>query len=71
MTIYKVTTELKTTWWLKVLRFCRVKKNRTEFEIFLNYNGYKVGDVIYSTTNLKILEKEERQGTFVNNLGYC
>ena len=71
MTIYKVTTELKTTWWLKVLRFCRVKKNRTEFEIFLNYNGYKVGDVIYSTTNLKILEKEERQGTFVNNLGFC
>ena len=71
MTIYKVTTELKTTWWLKALRFCRIKKNRTEFEIFLNYNGYKVGDVIYSTTNLKILEKEERQGTFVNNLGYC
>lgn len=71
MTIYKVTTELKTTWWLKVLRFCRIKKNRAEFEIFLNYNGYKIGDVIYSTTSLKILEKEERGGTFVNNLGFC
>ncbi len=68
MTIYRVTTELKTTWWLKVLRFCRIKKNRTEFEIFLNYNGYQIGGMIES---LKILEKEEVEGTFVNNLGFC
>jgi hypothetical protein len=71
MTIYKVTTELKTTWWLKLLRFCRVKKNRTEFEIFLNFNGFKIGDIIYSITNLKILEKEHQEGIFINNLGYC
>lgn len=71
MTIYKVTTELKTTWWLKALRFCRVKKKRTEFEIFLNHNGFKIGDIIQGTTYLKILEKEEVEGTFVNNLGFC
>lgn len=68
MTIYKVTTELKTTWWLKVLRFCRIKSKRTEFEIFLNHNGYQIGGMIES---LKILEKEEVEGTFVNNLGFC
>ncbi len=73
MTAYKVTTELKTTWWLKVLRFCRIKKKRTEFEIFLNYNGYKIGDMIHSGIGgkLKILDKEEVEGTFVNNLGFC
>lgn len=76
MTIYKVTTELKTTWWLKALRSTLIphilrKKNRKEFEIFLNYNGYKVGDVIRSTVHLKIIDKEEREGTFVNNLGFC
>lgn len=68
MTIYKVTTELKTTWWLKVLRFCRIKSKRKVFQMYLNYNGYEVGDMIDS---LKILEKEETEGTFVNNLGYC
>lgn len=68
MTVYKVTAELKTTWWLKVLRFCRIKKKRKEFEIYLNYNGYEVGDRLQS---LKILDKEEVEGTFVNNLGYC
>lgn len=68
MTVYKVTAELKTTWWLKALRFCRVKSKRTEFEIFLNHNGYQIGDMIES---LKILEKEEVEGTFVNNLGFC
>lgn len=71
MTIYKVTTELETTWWTKILRFCRVKKSRTEFEICLNYNGYKVGGIIQSTVLFKILGKEEVEGTFVNNLGYC
>lgn len=73
MTVYKVTTELKNTWWPKVLRFCRIKKKRKEFEIYLNYNGYEVGDMIHSGIGgkLKILEKEKTEGTFVNNLGYC
>ncbi len=32
MVTYKVTTELTTPWWLKVLRFFRIKKKREEFE---------------------------------------
>lgn len=68
MTLYKVTTELKTTWWMKALRFCRIKSKRTELEIYLNYNGYEVGDMIHK---LKILDKEEAEGIYVNSLGYC
>lgn len=73
MTIYKVTTELRTNWWIKLLRFCRIKSKRKDFQIYLNYNGYEVGDMIHSDIGgkLKILDKEEVEGTFVNNLGYC
>lgn len=72
MTAYKVTTELKTTWWLKVLRFCRIKKKRTEFEIFLNHNGYQIGELLLSSTGrYKILAKEHQDGTFIGNLGFC
>jgi hypothetical protein len=72
MIIYKVTTELKTPWWVKVLRFFRVKKGRTEFEICLNYDGYNIGELLLSSAGqYKILGKEHQEGTFVSNLGFC
>lgn len=72
MTIYKVTTELKTTWWLRLLRFLRIKGRRVEFEIFLNTNGYLIGETLHTNSSkFKILSKESREGSFVNNLGYC
>jgi hypothetical protein len=73
MILYKVTTELKTSWWMKILRFLRVKKERTEFEICLNYGGYNIGDMLHSgiSGKLKILEKEHQDGTFIGNLEYC
>ncbi len=72
MILYKVTTELETSKWLKVLRFFRVKRKRTEFEICLNYDGYNIGELLYSSAGrYKILGKEHQDGTFVGNLGYC
>jgi hypothetical protein len=72
MVIYKVTTELKTYWWMKALRFCRIKKKRKEFEIYLNYDGYNIGELLLSSAGrYKILDKEHQDGTFVGNLGYC
>ena len=59
MILYKVTTELKTTWWIKVLRFFHVKRKRLEFEIYLNYDGYNIGELLYSSVEkYKILDKE-------------
>lgn len=72
MTIYKVTTELKTTWWVKLLRFLRIKKERVEFEICLNCGDYNIGELLYSSAGqYKILDKEYNDGTFINNLGFC
>lgn len=38
--IYKVTTELKTSWWLKILRFFRIKNKRQEFYVSLDNKSY-------------------------------
>ena len=43
---YKVTTELKTPWWLKLLRFFRIKDKRQEFEIVFKKDWFRIGDVI-------------------------
>lgn len=51
---YKVTTELKTVWWLKVLRFFRIKNKREEFELCFQHVGYEEGDILTTTNNSKI-----------------
>lgn len=68
MIVYKVTTELKTTWWMKAFRFCRIKGKRIEFEMYLTYPYYNIGDTMKEG---KIIGKEHIDGLFVNELGYC
>lgn len=61
LTEYTVTSELKTPWWLKILRFFRVKNKREDFTILLKYDGYKINDIILSTSKgvyLKALSKK-------------
>ena len=60
MTEYTVTTEVKTSWWLKILRFFRIKNKRESFTILLTYDGYNINDIILSTSkgvDLKVLNK--------------
>lgn len=57
---YIVTAELKTSWWLKFLRFFRVKNKKEDFTILLNYDGYNINDIILATSKgegLKILNR--------------
>ena len=54
---YTVTSELETSWWLKLLRFFRIKNKREDFTILLKYNGYKINDIILSTSKVKVLNK--------------
>lgn len=46
MVTYLVTTELKTFWWWKVLRFFRLKSKREEFEIVFTENYFKKGHIL-------------------------
>lgn len=46
MITYKVTTELKTPWWLKLLRFFRLKSKREEFEILFERDCFKINDIL-------------------------
>ena len=46
MTTYTVTTELKTSWWVKLLRYFRLKNKRKEFKVTLGFDGYWYGDII-------------------------
>lgn len=46
MVIYKVTTELRTPWWLKILRFFRLKNKREEFEVQFEKDWWQKGDII-------------------------
>ena len=52
---YTVTTELKTSWWLKILRFFRLKPTRESCYIIMCYNGYNVGDFIITSDGIKAL----------------
>ena len=54
---YTVTSELKTPWWLKTLRFFRIKNKREDFTILLTYDGYNINDIILSTSKIKVLNK--------------
>lgn len=69
MVIYTVTTELKTSWWLKLLRFCRIKKKRQEFEIVLDKEYYKEGDIL--NNEIKIITINESIQCTGNNGNGC
>ncbi len=59
MVTYKVTSELKTPWWLKLLRFFRIKSKREEFYLYLDYKPFKKGEILragITKTDLKIVE---------------
>ena len=59
---YIVTTELRTPWWLKLLRFFHIKNKRESFEIVLNWDRYNINDIILSTSkgvDLKVLNKTQ------------
>lgn len=60
MTTYKVTTELKTYWWWKVLRFFRLKNKREEFEMIFDANWFNKGEILsYEILgSIKILNKQ-------------
>lgn len=72
MTTYLVTTELTTPWWLKLLRFFRLKKNRESFEIVLNWNKYNIINIILATSrgkDLKVLAKRlQTKEEFIDNM---
>ena len=72
MTTYLVTTELKTPWWLKLLRYFRLKKNRESFEIVLNWGKYNINDIIVATSrgeDLKVLAKRlQTKEEFIDNM---
>lgn len=61
MIAYKVTTELKTSWWVRLLRFFRIKSKRTEFELSFEKLWFKEGDILDCgksndiTTSVKII----------------
>ena len=59
MKTYRVTTELKTSWWLKLLRFFRIKYKRTDFYLIFEKNWFKEGEII-NTGNcyVKIIKLE-------------
>jgi len=61
MTTYLVTTELKTPWWLKLLRFFRIKNKREEFKMMFDYDRYKENHIfcIYKQ-DLKVIKNYER-----------
>ena len=60
MTTYTVTTELKTSWWLKLLRFFRIKSKRADFNITLNYNFFEKDDILNSGNySMKIVKKDD------------
>ena len=56
---YKVTTELKTPWWLRLLRFFHIKQKRQEFELLIGYEGFNRGDVLSSGFHQEILILEK------------
>lgn len=57
MVTYNVTTELKTSLWLKLLRFLRIKSKRTDFEIVMSKDWYTKNEIVSSGDgyNIKVL----------------
>lgn len=58
MARYKVTTELKTPLWKRVLRWFRLYSKMKTFEILFEGDYYSVGEVLFGGDNqIKIIEK--------------
>ena len=57
MVIYNVTTELKTSYWFKLLRFLRIKSKRIDFEIIMSKDWYSKSEIVSSGDgyNIKVL----------------
>ena len=61
MTTYLVTTELKTPWWLKLLRFFRIKSKRQEFYITFVTTPYEPNEIIDTgNSKIKIIKQMSR-----------
>lgn len=61
MVEYRVTMELKTSWWLKILRFFRIKNKREEFTICFPECYFQKGDILTCGNNtvIKIIGYEK------------
>lgn len=58
MTTYIVTTEIKTSWWLKLLRFFHIKSKKADFNITLDYNFFEKDDILNNGNfNMKIVKR--------------
>ena len=58
MTTYTVTTELKTSWWLKLLRFFGIKNKREEFYITFVKTPFEKDDIVETGSGkIKIIEQ--------------
>lgn len=63
MTIYTVTTELRTNWWLKILRFFFIKKGIEKFEICMNSSSFKKGDILKAVQGVEIKVLNSKRNT--------
>jgi hypothetical protein len=45
---YLVTSEIKTPWWKKILRFLRIMKKKETFCMTLHGQYFKVGDIFHT-----------------------
>lgn len=59
MTTYLVTTELTTSWWIRFLRWLRIKPKRNEFKLALMDAYFERGDILDGGDGwkLKVLKK--------------
>lgn len=55
---YLVTTELYTPWWLKLLRFCRIKSKRQEFELVFEIPWFDIGTILLTSSGKVLVIKE-------------
>jgi len=55
---YLVTTELCTPWWLKLLRFFRIKSKRQEFELVFEIPWFDVGTILLTSSGKVLVIKE-------------
>lgn len=65
-TIYKVTTELRTPWWKKLLRFLRIIKKREEFLLTFYGDYFKAREILDSgmKSYVKIVSKAKYIGGY-------
>lgn len=52
---YTVTLELHTPWYIKVLRFLRLKKKREDFVLHLDTDFFEEGDMLVVSEGEKVL----------------